>query len=79
MTLGNLLLTKIILAGDSTWIERTKDDSVESIHQSKKTSKSRNTTLVCQNIENCYDQVFNCAKQAEKDEAEAMKIIPPSQ
>ena len=30
---------------------------------------NKNGTLSLQNIENCYDQVFQGAKQAEKDEA----------
>lgn len=30
---------------------------------------NKNGTLSLQNIENCYDQVFKGAKQAEKDEA----------
>jgi hypothetical protein len=40
---------------------------------------NKNGTLSLQNIENCYDQVFKGAKQAEKDEAETVKTIPPSQ
>ena len=40
---------------------------------------NKNGTLSLQNIENCYDQVFKGAKQAEKDEAEAVKTTPPSQ
>jgi hypothetical protein len=35
--------------------------------------------LSLQNIENCYDQVFKGAKQAEKDEAGAIKTPAPSQ
>jgi hypothetical protein len=35
--------------------------------------------LSLQNIENCHDQVFEGAKQAEKDEAEAIKTLSPSQ
>ena len=30
---------------------------------------NKNGTLSLQNVENCYDQVFKGAKQAEKDEA----------
>jgi hypothetical protein len=40
---------------------------------------NKNGTLSLQNIENCYDQVFKGAKQAEKNEAETMKPTPPSQ
>lgn len=41
---------------------------------------NKNGTLSLQNIENCYDQIFKGAKQAEKDEqAETVKTIPPSQ
>ena len=41
---------------------------------------NKNGTLSLQNIENCYDQIFKGAKQAEKDEqAQAVKTIPPSQ
>ncbi|HJR47068.1 MAG TPA: hypothetical protein VJ799_02825, partial [Nitrososphaeraceae archaeon] len=40
---------------------------------------NKNGTLSLQNIENCYDQVFKGAKQAEKDEAENMKPNPSSQ
>ena len=39
---------------------------------------NKNGTLSLQNIENCYDQVFKGAKQAEKDEAETIKTSPPS-
>jgi hypothetical protein len=39
---------------------------------------NKNGTLSLQNIENCYDQIFKGAKQAEKDEAETVKTIPPS-
>ena len=38
---------------------------------------NKNGTLSLQNIENCYDQIFKGAKQAEKDEAETVKTIPP--
>ena len=40
---------------------------------------NKNGTLSLQNIENCYDQIFKGAKQAEKDEAETVKTIPPLQ
>ena len=40
---------------------------------------TRMVTLSLQNIENCYDQVFKGAKQAEKDEADAMKTASPLQ
>lgn len=40
---------------------------------------NKNGTLSLQNIENCYDQVFKGAKQAEKDEADAMKTASPLQ
>lgn len=40
---------------------------------------NKNGTLSIQNVENCYDQIFKGAKQAEKDEEETMKTIPPSQ
>ena len=40
---------------------------------------NKNGTLSLQNIENCYDQVFKGAKQAEKDEAGAIKTPAPSQ
>ena len=35
---------------------------------------NKNGTLSLQNIENCYDQVFKGAKQAEKDEASTKDI-----
>ena len=38
---------------------------------------NKNGTLSLQNIENCYDQIFKGAKQAEKDEADTVKTIPP--
>jgi len=37
------------------------------IYQANDVSQGRQVSL--QNIENCYDQVFKCAEQAEKDEA----------
>jgi septum formation inhibitor-activating ATPase MinD len=40
---------------------------------------NKNGTLSLQNIENCYDQVFKGAKQAEKDEADALKTTSPLQ
>ncbi|MFZ0698495.1 MAG: hypothetical protein WAM88_15275 [Nitrososphaeraceae archaeon] len=40
---------------------------------------NKNGSLSLQNIENCYDQVFKGAKQAEKDEAGAIKTPAPSQ
>ena len=40
---------------------------------------NKNGTLSLQNIENCYDQVFKGAKQAEKDEADALKTASPLQ
>jgi hypothetical protein len=39
---------------------------------------NKNGTLSLQNIENCYDQVFKGAKQAEKDEASMRtSALPP--
>jgi hypothetical protein len=40
---------------------------------------NKNGTLSLQNIENCYDQIFKGAKQAERDEADAARITPPPQ
>lgn len=37
---------------------------------------NKNGTLSLQNIENCYDQVFKGAKQAEKDEASVRTAAP---
>jgi hypothetical protein len=34
---------------------------------------NKNGTLSLQNIKKCYDQIFKGAKQAEKDETEAIK------
>jgi hypothetical protein len=39
---------------------------------------NKNGTLSLQNIENCYDQVFKGAKQAEKDEASLRTSDSPS-
>jgi len=37
---------------------------------------NKNGSLSLQNIENCYDQVFKGAKQAEQGEAATMKTVP---
>ena len=41
---------------------------MECLHCTTKVA-NKNGTLSLQNIENCYDQVFKGAEQAEKDEA----------